>query len=62
MEKIDKELSDFTEAVEDRIQNALLAAFEIIVTPKIEIVLAQQTCPLDKMRPVSRQIQNFGST
>ena len=36
-ERIDREVSNIVDTVEDRIQNAILTAIEIIVAPKIEI-------------------------
>ena len=38
-EKIDRELSNIVDTVEDRIQNAILAAIDIIVTPKFELAI-----------------------
>ena len=35
-EKIDKEMNNIVDTVEDRIQNAVLTAIDIIVAPKIE--------------------------
>ena len=39
IEKIDKELSNFVDTVEDKIQNAILSAIDSIVAPKIEIAI-----------------------
>ena len=36
-EKIDREMSNFADTVEDRIQNAILTAIDSIVGPKIEL-------------------------
>ena len=36
-ERIDREMSNIVDTVEDRIQNAILAAIDNIVTPKIEL-------------------------
>ena len=38
-ERIDREMSNNVDTVEDRIQNANLTAFEIIVAPKIELAI-----------------------
>ena len=38
-ERIDREMSNIVDTVEDRIQNAILMAIEIIVTPKIELAI-----------------------
>ena len=38
-ERIDKEMSNIVDTVEDRIQNAILTAIEIIVAPKIELAI-----------------------
>ena len=38
-ERIDREMSNIVETVEDRIQNAILTAIEIIVAPKIELAI-----------------------
>ena len=38
-ERIDREMSNIVDTVEDRIQNAILAAIENIVTPKIELAI-----------------------
>ena len=38
-EKIDREMSNFVDTVENRIQNAILTAFDNIVTPKIELAI-----------------------
>ena len=38
-ERIDREMSNITDTVEDRIQNAILTAIENIVTPKIELAI-----------------------
>ena len=38
-ERIDREMSNIVDTVEDRIQNAILTAFENIVTPKIELAI-----------------------
>ena len=38
-ERIDREMSNIVDTVEDRIQNAILTAIEIIVTPKIELAI-----------------------
>ena len=38
-DKIDKEMSNIVDTVEGRIQNAILTAFDNIVTPKIEIAI-----------------------
>ena len=37
--RIDREMSNIVETVEDRIQNAILTAIEIIVAPKIELAI-----------------------
>ena len=37
-ERIDRELSNIVDTVEDRIQNAILTAIDSIVAPKIELV------------------------
>ena len=36
-ERIDKEMSNIVDTVEDRVQNAILAAIDNIVAPKIEL-------------------------
>ena len=38
-ERIDREMSNVVDTVEDRIQNAILTAIENIVTPKIELAI-----------------------
>ena len=38
-ERIDREMSNIVDTVEDRIQNAILAAIDNIVTPKIELAI-----------------------
>ena len=38
-ERIDREMNNFVDTVEDRIQNAILAAIDNIVTPKIELAI-----------------------
>ena len=38
-ERIDREMSNIVDTVEDRIQNAILTAIEIIVAPKIELAI-----------------------
>ena len=38
-ERIDREMSDVVDTVEDRIQNAILPAIENIVAPKIELAI-----------------------
>ena len=38
-ERIDREMSNIVDAVEDRIQNAFLTAIDNIVTPKIELAI-----------------------
>ena len=38
-EKIDKEMSNIVDTVEDRIQNAILTAIDSIVAPKIELAI-----------------------
>ena len=38
-EKIDREMNNIVDTVEDGIQNAILTAFENIVTPKIELAV-----------------------
>ena len=38
-ERIDREMSNIVDTVEDRIQNALLAAIDKIVAPKIELAI-----------------------
>ena len=38
-ERIDREMSNFVDTVEDRIQNAILTAIENIVAPKIELAI-----------------------
>ena len=38
-ERIDREMSNIIETVEDRIQNAMLTAIENIVAPKIELAI-----------------------
>ena len=38
-ERIDREMSKIADTVEDRIQNAILAAIDNIVTPKIELAI-----------------------
>ena len=38
-EKIDREMSNIVDTVEDRIQNAILTAIENIVTPKVELAI-----------------------
>ena len=38
-EKIDREMNNIVDTVEDRIQNAILTAFDNIVAPKIELAI-----------------------
>ena len=38
-ERIDREMSNIVDTVENRIQNAILSAFDSIVAPKIEIAI-----------------------
>ena len=38
-ERIDREMSNIVDTVEDRIQNAILTAIDNIVAPKIEIAI-----------------------
>ena len=38
-ERIDREISNFVDTVEDRIQNAFLTAIDNIVAPKIELAI-----------------------
>ena len=38
-ERIDREMSNIVDTVEDRIQNAILAAIDNIVAPKIELAI-----------------------
>ena len=38
-ERIDREMNNIVDTVEDRIQNAILSAIENIVTPKIELAI-----------------------
>ena len=38
-ERIDREMSNFVDTIEDRIQNAILTAIENIVAPKIELAI-----------------------
>ena len=38
-ERIDREMSNIVDTVEDRIQNAILTAFDNIVAPKIELAI-----------------------
>ena len=38
-ERIDREMNNIVDTVEDRIQNAILTAIENIVTPKIELAI-----------------------
>ena len=38
-ERIDREMSNIADTVENRIQNAILTAFDNIVTPKIELTI-----------------------
>ena len=41
-EKIDREMSNIVDTVEDKIQNAVLSAIDNIVAPKIELALRSQ--------------------
>ena len=38
-ERIDREMSNFVDTVEDRIQNAILTAIDNVVAPKIELAI-----------------------
>ena len=38
-ERIDRELGNFVDTVEDKIQNAILTAIAITITPKIELAI-----------------------
>ena len=44
-EKIDREMGNIIDTVEDRIQNAILAAIDNIVAPKIEIAIRSINAP-----------------
>ena len=38
-EKIDREMNNIVDTVEDRIQNAILTAIDSIVAPKVELAI-----------------------
>ena len=44
-EKIDREMSNIVDAVQDRIQNAIFTAIENIVAPKIELAIRSINAP-----------------
>ena len=44
-ERIDREMSNIIDTVEDRIQNAILAAIDNIVAPKIELAIRSINAP-----------------
>ena len=44
-ERIDREMSNIVDTVEDRIQNAILTAIENIVAPKIELAIRSINAP-----------------
>ena len=51
-EQIDRDSSNIVDTVEDRIQNATLAAIDSIVAPKIELAITSKNPLLDETRLV----------
>ena len=60
-EKIDREMSNIIDTVEDRIQNAILTAIENIVSPKIELAIRSINASFGRESAVCPQIQNVGN-
>ena len=60
-ERIDREMCNIVDTVEDRIQNAILTAIDNIVSPKIELAIRSIMHPLDGMWPVRLETQNVGN-
>ena len=59
-ERIDREMSNVVETVEDRIQNAILTAIDNIVTPKIELAIRSINASSGRDL-VCLQVQNVGN-
>ena len=60
-ERIDREMSNFVDTVEDWIQNAILAAIDNIVTSKIELAIRSINASSGRMRLACQQPQNVGN-
>ena len=60
-DRIDREMRDFVDTVEDRIQNASLTAGDSIAARKLELAITSITGSLDEMPPMLRLIQNVGN-
>ena len=60
-ERIDREMSNFVDTVEDRIQNAISTAIDNIVAPKIELAIRSKMHLLDGMWLVWLQTQSVGN-
>ena len=43
-ERIDREMNNIVDTVEDRVQNAILTAIDNIVAPKIELAIRSKKC------------------
>ena len=54
-------MGNIVETVGDRIQNAILTSNDSNITPKIEWAVKSINTSPDKMRPVSRRIQDVGN-
>ena len=63
-ERIDREMSNNVDTVEDRIQNAILTAIDNIVTPKIEIAIRSKNASSGRdatsVSPNSERRQHVG--
>ena len=57
-ERIDREMNNIIDTVEDRIQNAILTAIDSIVAPKIELAIRSIKASSGR---VLQQIQNVGN-
>ena len=53
-ERIDNEMGNIVDTVEDRIQNTVLAAIDSNITPRIELAVISKMRHLDQMLLVSR--------
>ena len=63
-ERIDREMSNITDTVEDRIQNAILTAIDEIVAPKIELAIrslnASSRRDLISVSAISEDMEHVG--
>ena len=60
-ERIDREMNNIVDTVENRIQNAILTAIDNIVAFKIELATRSINAFSRLMPPVLQQIQNVGN-